>query len=106
MCSISPQSWKNDSYITKWVEKLNWLRINDRINHYDFLTTFKFVNGEGPNYLSELFQWAPDIIRTLRNGYRKLKYPFRKTTAIQNTFFFKYLKMKQISRMYKKLEQH
>ena len=32
-------------------EKLNWLRKSDRINQCILLTTFKFVNDMGPNYL-------------------------------------------------------
>ena len=62
-------------------EKLNWLRISDRTNQCVLSTTFKFVNDIGPNYLNEVFQWPAEISRTLRNDYRKLKHPFRKTTA-------------------------
>ena len=32
-------------------EKLNWFPISDRINQCILLTTFKFVNDIGPNYL-------------------------------------------------------
>ena len=46
-------------------EKLNWLSISDRINQYIILTTFKFVNDIGPNYLNEVFQWAAESDRTL-----------------------------------------
>ena len=38
-------------------EKLSWLPISDRINQCVLLTTFKFVNDIGPNYLYEVFQW-------------------------------------------------
>ena len=48
-------------------------------------TTFKFVNNMGPNYLNEVFQWAAERNRTLRNDYLKLKHPFRKATAGQNS---------------------
>ena len=51
---------------------------------YSF-TTFKFVNDMGPNYLNEVFQWAAERNRTLRNDYLKLKHPFRKATAGQNS---------------------
>ena len=51
-------------------------------------TTFKFVNDMGPNYLNEVFQWAAESNRTLRNDYLKLKHPFRKTTAGQNSLSF------------------
>ena len=42
----------------------------------------------GPNYLNEVFQWAAESNRTLRNDYLKLKNPFRKTTAGQNSLSF------------------
>ena len=69
-------------------EKLNWLPISDRINLCILSTTFKFVNDIDPNYLNEVFQWAVKSNRTLRNDYSKLKQPFRKTTAGQNTLSF------------------
>ena len=65
--------------------ELNWLPISDRINQCVLSITFKFANGIGPNYLNEVFQWAAESNRTLRNDYRKLKHPFRKTTAGQNS---------------------
>ena len=46
-------------------EKLNWLSISDRINQYILLTTFKFVNDIGPNYMNKVFQWAAESDRTL-----------------------------------------
>ena len=52
-------------------EKLNWLPITDRINQCILSTTFKFVNDMDPNYLNEVFQWAAESNRTLRNDYFK-----------------------------------
>ena len=69
-------------------EKLNWLPISERINQCILSTTFKFVNDIGPNYLNEVFQWAAQSNRTLRKNYRKLKHPFRKATAGQNSLSF------------------
>ena len=42
----------------------------------------------GPNYLNEVFQWATESNKTLRNDYHKLKHPLRKTTAGQNSLSF------------------
>ena len=50
-------------------KKLNWLPVSDRINQCILLTTFKFVNDISPNYLNEVFQWAAESNRTLRNDY-------------------------------------
>ena len=69
-------------------ENLNWLPISDRINQCIRSTTFKFVNDMGPNYLNEVSQWVGESNRTLRNDYLKLKHPFRKTTAGQNSLSF------------------
>ena len=67
---------------------LNWLPISDRISQCILSTTFKFFNGMGPNYLNEVFQWAAESNRILRNDYLKLKHPFRKATAGQNSLSF------------------
>ena len=69
-------------------EKLDWLPMNNRINQCVLLISFKFVNGIGPNYLNETFQWATESSRTLRNNYGKLKHPFRKTSDGQNLICF------------------
>ena len=69
-------------------EQLNWRPISDRINQCILSTTFKFVNDIGPNYLNEVFQWAAESNRTLRNENFKLKHPFRKTTAGQSSLSF------------------
>ena len=69
-------------------EKLNWLPISDRINQCVLLTTFKFFKHIGPNYFNEVFQWATESNRTLRNDYRKLKHPFHKNLAGQNLLSF------------------
>ena len=57
-------------------------------NYLHEMTTFKFVTDIAPNYLHEVFQWAAESNRTLRNDYRKLKHPFRKATAGQNSLSF------------------
>ena len=69
-------------------EKLNFLPLSDRINQCIISTTFKFVNDISSNYLNEVFQWAAESNITLRNDYLKLKHPFRKTTAGQNSLSF------------------
>ena len=84
-------------------EKLNWLLISDKINQYILSTSFKFVNDVGPNYLNELFQWAAESNRTLRNNYLKLPPVSQNNCWSKITFFFSSLKMEQIARVYKKV---
>ena len=37
--------------------------------------------------MNEVFQWATESNRTLKKNYRKLKHPFRKATAGQNSLY-------------------
>ena len=83
-------------------KKLNWVPVSYTINQCVLLTTFKFVNDIGPNYLNEVFHWATGSNRTLTNDYCKSKHSFHKTTACQ--IFFRSLKMEKIVRIYKKVE--
>ena len=84
------------SVLIKWLtcqsqnefENLNWLPISDGIHRCIFSATFKFMNDIGSNYLNEVFQWTTESNRTLRNDYRKLKHPFRKTSTGQNSLSF------------------
>ena len=69
-------------------KKLNWLPISDRIKQCALSPTSKFVNDTGSSYLKEVFQRAAESNRTLRNDYCKLKHPFRKSTAGQNSLSF------------------
>ena len=69
-------------------EKLNWLPISDKTNQCVLSTTFKFFNEISPSHLNEVFQWHAESNRTLRNNYCKLKHPFHKTTAGQNSLSF------------------
>ena len=69
-------------------KKQNWLPISDRINQCVFSITFKFVNDISPTYLNEMFQWATECNGSLRNDCRKLKQPFTKTIAGQNSLSF------------------
>ena len=66
-------------------KKQNWLPISDRINQCVFSIILKFVNDIGLTYLNEVFQWATECNRSLRNDCRKLKQPFTKTIAGQNS---------------------
>ena len=57
------------------------------ISMYSF-DHFQICQWHGSFYLNEVFQWAAKGSRSLRNGYLKLKHPFRKTTAGQNSLSF------------------
>ena len=49
---------------------------------------FQICQWHGSKLLDEVFQWAAESNRTLRNDYLKLKNPFCKTTAGQNSLSF------------------
>ena len=62
------------------------------------------VNDIVPNYLNEIFQWAPERNKTLRSNYCKSKHPFRKTTDNQNLLsFLEPLKWTELPESIKKL---
>ena len=54
-------------------EKLNGFPISDIISQCILSTTFNFVNDIGPNNMNEVFQWAAESNRTLRNYYHFAK---------------------------------
>ena len=76
------------SKFTKYSVFCKWLPISNRINKCVLQITFKFVNDLGPDYLNEVFQWATESHRTLRNDYLKFNPPFRTTAAGQNLLSF------------------
>ena len=88
MCSILPNRDKMAHISQTEFEKFNLLPISNRINQCILSTTFKFVNGMGPNYFNEVFQWAAESNATLINYYLKLKQQFRLTTACKNSLSF------------------
>ena len=44
---------------------------------------FKFISGNCPYYLNEVFEFAPEGNVSLRNNFLKLKRPFRNTNTRQ-----------------------
>ena len=49
---------------------------------------FQICQWQWSKLLDEVFQWAAESNRTLRNDYLKLKNLFRKTSACQNSVSF------------------
>ena len=49
---------------------------------------FKFINGNCPYYLNEVFEFAPEGNISLRNNFLKLKRPFRNTNTGQKALSF------------------
>ena len=49
---------------------------------------FKFINGNCPYYLTEVFEFAPEGNISLRNNFLKLKWPFRNTNTGQKAISF------------------
>ena len=67
----------------KEFETLNWLTVTERFNQCINSIVFKYVSGQCPNYLNEVFQTAPENNIQTRGSFLKLKWPFRKTNADQ-----------------------
>ena len=49
---------------------------------------FKFINGNCPYYLNEVFKFAPKGNISLRNNFVKLKRPFRNINTGQKALSF------------------
>ena len=67
------------------LKNLHWLPISARIKHKLLTITYKCLNGEAPEYLSDLLSVIPESRRMLRlsNKYKQLVFPKvkRKTFA-------------------------
>ena len=60
----------------KELKDLNWLPVITRFEQSVIAIALKFINGNSPYYLNEVFQFAPEGNISLRNDFLKLKLPF------------------------------
>ena len=60
----------------KELKDLNWLPVITRFEQSVISIALKFINGNSPYYLNEVFQFAPEGNISLRNDFLKLKLPF------------------------------
>ena len=72
----------------KEFKDLNWLPVITRFEQYVISIVFKFINGNCPYYLNEVFEFAPEGNVRLRNSFLKLKGPFRNTNTGQKVLSF------------------
>ena len=72
----------------KEFKDLNWLSIITRYEQCVTSIVFKFINGNCPYYLNEVFEFAPEGNISLRNNFLKLKRPFRNTNTGQKALSF------------------
>ena len=73
---------------TSCLRNLHWLQIRARIEHKLLTITYKCLNDEAPDYLSDLLSVIPELRRMLRssNKYKQLVVPRvkRKTFAVRS----------------------
>ena len=72
----------------KEFKDLNWLPVINRFEQRVISVVFKFINGNCPQYLNEVFEFAPEGNISLRNNFLKLKRPFRNTNTGQKALSF------------------
>ena len=60
----------------KELKDLNWLPVITMFEQSVIAIALKFINGNSPYYLNEVFQFAPEGNISLRNDFLKLKLPF------------------------------
>ena len=79
---------KMSAILHKELKDLNWLRVINRFEQCVISIVFKFINGNCPHYLNEVFEFAPEGNISLRNNFLKLKRPFRNTNTSQKALSF------------------
>ena len=77
---------KNTDHIDlKEFQELNWLNASDRFTQCLCSSAFNFIHNESPEYMSEIFQIAPQNNISTRSSQLKLNQPFRKTNMGQKS---------------------
>ena len=75
----------------KEFKDLNWLPVINRFEQCVISIVFKFINGNCPYYLNEVFEFAPEGNVSLRNNFLKLKRPFRKHWSKSLIFYWSFV---------------
>ena len=73
MYSLLSSIGQNVYNISKKFKDLNWLPVINRFEQCVISIVFKFINGNCPYYLNEVFEFASEGNISLRNNFLKLK---------------------------------
>ena len=82
------QLYKMLTIFHKEFKDLNWLPVINGFKKCVISIVFKFINGNCPYYLNEVFEFAPEGNISLRNNFLKLKRPFRNINTGQKALSF------------------
>ena len=72
----------------KEFKDLNWPQVINRFEQCVISILFKFINGNCPYYLNDVFEFLPEGNISLRNNLSKLKWPFWNTKTGQKALSF------------------
>ena len=72
----------------KEFKDLNWLPAFNRFEQCVVSILFKFINGNWPHYLNEVFEFVPEGNISLRNTFLTPKRPIQNTNISQKTLSF------------------
>ena len=72
----------------KEFKDLNWLPVINRFEQCVISIVFKFINGNCPYCLNEVFEFTPEGNISLTNNFLKLQRPFRNTNIGQEALSF------------------
>ena len=86
MYSLLSSIRQNVCNIAYKFKDLNWLPVINRIEQCVISIVFKFINGNCPYYLNELFEFAAEGNISLKNSFLKLKRSFRNTNSPANIY--------------------
>ena len=72
----------------KEFKDLNWLPVFNRFKQCVISVVFKFIKGNSPFYLNEVFEFVFEGNINLRNNFLKLKRTFRNGNSGQKSLYF------------------
>ena len=72
----------------KELKDVKWLPVINRFEQCAISIVFKFISGNCPYYLNEVFEFAREGNISLRNNFLKLKQPFWNTNTGQKALPF------------------
>ena len=87
MFCMVPKLDKMSTISHKESKDLNWLPVTTSFELFAISILFKFINGNCPYYLNEVFEFAPEDNVSLTNNFLKLKGTFQnKKKPVKNPY--------------------
>ena len=69
-------------------KKNKWLPVMDRFHQCISTSAFKFLRGDSPDYMEDMFMLSVNHGLNIRSSFMRLNQPFRNTTYGQNNLSY------------------